>query len=235
MNIWGWHGFLLKVGLVSSEITISPNGNENGQLYTLIGAVGLLLAFTLFIKGGWFAQGLILFALGAISFILGIAKQIEPKISFKINEQGLVYYHRRGNVSIGWDNIQRIDAPKVVKGTEWLELPYVGIKLKAINPVLDSISPRLATGLLTEQRSIMMTAGAQANNEDALESYLNHEFMPLTVNDERYRGILAMFGRRCLMLDENLGYHLYIPKDSLDRELTEFVVMLREMKQAQIH
>ena len=218
---------------MSSEIKISPQGNENGQIYTLVGAVGLLFAFTLFLNGGWFAQGLILFALGAISLILGIAKQIEPKISFKIDDQGLVYFHRRGSATISWNNIQRIDIPKVVKGTSWLELPYVGLKLKAINPVLDNISPRLATGLLTEQRSILMTAGAHADSEDALESYLNHEFMPLTVNEERYRGILAMFGRRCLMLDEHLGYHLYIPKDSLDRELTEFVAMLKAMKQAQ--
>ncbi len=220
---------------MSSEVTISPNGNENGQLYTLAGAVGLLLALILFINGGWFAQGLILFASGAVSFILGIAKQIEPKVSFKINERGIVYFHRRGNVTIDWHNIQRIDVPGVVRGTFRLDLPYVGVKLKAINPVLDNISPRLATGLLTEQRSLLMTAGAQAGGEEALESYLNHEFMPLTVNDERYRGILAMFGRRCLMLDEHLGYHLYIPEDCLDRELTDFVTMLKAMKQAQIH
>ncbi len=216
---------------MSSEVIISPQGNENGPTYTLVGAVGLLFAFTLFIHGGWFAQGLLLFACGAISLILGIAKQIEPKVSFKINEQGFTFFHRKGCVEIEWDNIQRIDIPKVIKGTEWLDLPYLAIKFKAINPILDNISPRLATGLLTEQRSLLMTAGAHAKREEELEIYLNHEFMPLTVNDERYRGILAMFGRRCLMLDENLGYHFYISKDSLDRELEEFVAMVKQMKQ----
>ncbi|RYV02489.1 DUF2982 domain-containing protein [Shewanella sp. OPT22] len=218
--------------MVNSEVIISPEGNENGQVYTLIGAVGLLLAFTLFIHGGWFAQGLILFAGGAVCFILGIAKQIEPKVSFKINSEGIRYFHRRGSTEVHWDNIQRIDIPRVTKGTDLIELPYVAIKLKAINPVLDTVSPRLATGLLTEQRSLLMTAGAQANNEEALESYLNHEFMPLTVNDERYRGILAMFGRRCLMLDEHLGYHLYMPIDCLDREPEAFIKLIRELQKA---
>jgi len=40
--------------------------------------------------------------------------------------------------------------------------------------------------------------------------------------------VLAMFGHRCEMLSKNLGYHIYIPVDCLDRTSDEFVRLLRE-------
>lgn len=49
-----------------------------------------------------------------------------------------------------------------------------------------------------------MTAAAQDEELQTLEAALSAEFEPLTVNDERYRGVLAMFGRRCLTLDKYL-------------------------------
>ncbi|MGB0894430.1 MAG: DUF2982 domain-containing protein [Parashewanella sp.] len=213
-----------------NELKIYSNIKRNGHSLAIFGATALLIAMSLFIGSGLFGIGLILFTLGAISLILGIAKIIEPEVTFEFTENGFVYFHRRGKVTLTWDNIQRIDIPRVISGIEQVELPYVGIKLKRINAMLDTISPRLATGLLTEQRSLMMTAGAQSDDEQVLENHLNHEFMPLTVNEERYRGVLGMFGRRCLLLNDELGYHFYIPRDSADRELTDFVQLLRQKK-----
>lgn len=48
------------------------------------------------------------------------------------------------------------------------------------------------------------------------------------IEGDRYRGVLAMFGHRCVMLDTRLGYHLYIPHDSLDREAKDFIKLLRQ-------
>ncbi|MBE8168702.1 MAG: DUF2982 domain-containing protein [Shewanella sp.] len=214
-----------------TEFQISPKRKYNGSVFTLFGAIGLIISFALFINSGYFAQGLIFFTLGAVCLILGIAQLIEPQISFMFSENSFTYFHRRGQVEINWENIQRFDVLRINNGLAMVELPYIGIKLRSINPVLDSISPRLATGLLTEQRSLMITASAQAGDEQALEVYLNHEFMPLTVNDERYRGILAMFGRRSLMLELFLGYHIYIPADSFDRDIGDFLKLLRKTKE----
>jgi len=60
---------------------------------------------------------------------------------------------------------------------------------------------------------------------------LGAEFTPLGVNGERYRGVLAMFGHRCQTLNEQLGYHVYLSIDSLDREPKEFVALLRQWQQ----
>lgn len=217
----------------ADHLAIRPDTKRNGISLSLMGAVLLLLGLMLLLTGNWFAQGLLSFFLGAVATILGVAKLIEPEVSIELSCDGIEYHHRRGKWFITWDNIQRIDIPRVSQGVEMIELPYIGVRLKYINPVLDNISPRLATGLLTEQRPLLMTAAAQDELMEHLEHYLSSEFAPLVVNGERYRGVLAMFGHRCELLASHLGYHLYIPRDCLDREPREFVILLKEFAEHQ--
>jgi hypothetical protein len=219
--------------LDANYLAVRPGTKRNGITLSLVGCVLLLLGLMLLLTGNWFAQGLLAFFLGAVATILGVAKLIEPEMSIELSPEGLKYYHRRGNLFIAWDNIQRIDIPRVNQGLEMIELPFIGVRLKYINPVLDNISPRLATGLLTEQRPLLMTAAAQDELLEHLEHYLSSEFAPLIVNGERYRGVLAMFGHRSELLATHLGYHLYIPRDSLDREPGEFVQLLKAFAERQ--
>lgn len=212
-------------------MNIHPLSKRNGITLTIIGVIALIFGISLFLwNADNFAIGLLSFSIGAVLTLLGAAKQLEPDITLSLNQQGLSYFHRRGQVQVDWDNIQRIDIPKVIHHGQWITLPYVGIKVKSINKILDVISPRLATGLLTEQRPLLMTASAQDDDIATLETYLGAEFTPLVVNDERYRGVLAMFGHRSLMLDKYLGYHLFISFDSLDREGEDFVRLLKDYK-----
>lgn len=121
------------------------------------------------------------FSLGAISLILGLAKVYEPETTLALDDKGLTYFHRRGKVSIDWNNIQRVDIPRVTNGLDTIELSYLGIKLKHLNPILDNISLRLATGLLTEQRPLLVTAASQDADLATLETYLGAEFGPLVI------------------------------------------------------
>ena len=215
---------------IESEImSVRPLSKRNGLTLTWLGGLSLLLGLGLFLT--WpalFAAGLMFFSLGAISLILGLAKVYEPETTLSLDDKGLTYFHRRGKVSIDWDNIQRVDIPRVTNGLDTIELSYLGIKLKHLNPILDNISLRLATGLLTEQRPLLVTAASQDADLATLETYLGAEFGPLVIEGDRYRGVLAMFGHRCVMLDTRLGYHLYIPHDSLDREAKDFIKLLRQ-------
>ncbi|NMH64543.1 DUF2982 domain-containing protein [Shewanella salipaludis] len=213
----------------SDIFAVRPFSKRNGLTLSVGGGVSLLLGLSLLlVYPGLFAAGLLLFSLGAVGLLLGLAKLYEPETSMELTPSGLNYYHRRGSVFVAWDNIHRVDVPRLTQGMELIELPYVGIKLKRLNPVLDNISPRLATGLLTEQRPLLMTAATQDEDLQSLEHYLGAEFTPLLVEGDRYRGVLAMFGHRCQTLNAHLGYHLYIPKDSLDRDSAEFVRLLRQ-------
>ncbi|MGP1719039.1 DUF2982 domain-containing protein [Shewanella frigidimarina] len=218
--------------MVSDELLISPFAKRNGITLTVVGAISLMASLIIFIGlSGFFAVGMLCFALGSVALILGVAKVYQPAVSFKLTAAGVAFFHRRGQVFIEWHNIQRVDCARVNQNLELIELPYIGVKLKQINPILDCISPRLATGLLTEQRPLLMTAATQDEDLQSLEGYLGAEFTPLVVNGERYRGVLAMFGHRCQTLNEQLGYHVYLSIDSLDREPKEFVALLRQWQQ----
>ncbi|MEZ8186260.1 DUF2982 domain-containing protein [Shewanella sp. 5S214] len=216
--------------MVSDEhMLISPYAKRNGITLTVVGALSLVTSLIIFIGfKGFFVPGMLCFALGSVALVLGVAKVYQPAVSFKLMPTGVVFFHRRGQVFIEWHNIQRLDSVRVNQNMEMIELPYIGVKLKKINPILDCISPRLATGLLTEQRPLLMTAATQDEDLQSLEGYLGAEFTPLVVNGERYRGVLAMFGHRCQTLNEQLGYHVYLSIDSLDREPKEFVALLRQ-------
>lgn len=219
-----------------SVVEIRPYSKRNGITLTVVGASVLFLGIGLFLNSADnFAVGLTCFSLGAVALILGAAKLLEPSNSFTLDSEKFTYRHRRGKVSVHWRQIQRVDIVRVNHGLEMTELPYIGIKLKSVSAILDTISPRLATGLLTEQRPLMMTATAQGENEDTLEAHLGLEFTPLIVASneaanratKEYTGVLAMFGHRSMMLDQYLGYHLYVPLDSLDRPAEEFLDVLR--------
>lgn len=217
--------------MIDEAVLIRPINKRNGLTLTFAGASGLIIGLILFLSGSHlFAPGIICFASGVIALVLGGAKLVEPDVTAKLTEQGLTYFHRRGQVVINWQNIQRVDQPRVTQGLETLTLPYIGIKLKRVSPVLECISLRLAAGLLTEQRPLLMTASAQDEDLSALENQMCAEFTPFIENNDRYKGVLAMFGHRCRLLDSHLGYHLYIATDTLDRPADEFIRLLRDYK-----
>ncbi|MCT8987099.1 DUF2982 domain-containing protein [Shewanella phaeophyticola] len=218
---------------MTDELSISPFSKRNGITLTLLGTLSMFISLVIFIAfGSLFALGMMFFALGSVGLILGVAKVYQPAVSFKLTAEGMAFFHRRGQVFIKWDNIQRLDNVRVNQNLQLIELPYIGVKLKQINPILDCISPRLATGLLTEQRPLLMTAATQDEDLQSLEGYLGTEYTPLIVNGDRYRGVLAMFGHRCQTLNEQLGYHLYLSIDSVDRDPKEFVSLLRQWQQS---
>ncbi|MBW8185251.1 DUF2982 domain-containing protein [Shewanella nanhaiensis] len=216
----------------SQLVEVRSSVKRNAITLTFVGLAGIVLGLVLFLSSSvLFAPALCAFALGIIATVLGVSKQMEPEVSITLSPDGLSYHHRRGSLFIEWENVQRFDIPKSLDGLETVELPFIGIRLKKINPVLDVIPGRLATGLLTEQRPLLMSAVTLDENLELLEDYLNSEFTPLLVNGERYRGVLAMYGHRSEMLNRNLGYHQYIPFDCLDREPREFLTLLRDYLQ----
>ncbi|WP_144209572.1 DUF2982 domain-containing protein [Shewanella donghaensis] len=216
----------------AEPLLIAPHSKRNGISLTIAGSIAVFISLIIFISAkSLFGVGMVMFGFGSVGLVLGVAKMKQPKASFKLSTKGVDYYHGRGTVHVAWDNIQRIDVSRVTQNLQLIELPYIGIKLHKINPILDCISPRLATGLLTEQRPLLMTAATQDEDLQSLEIYVGAEFTPLVVNDERYRGVLAMFGHRCQTLESQLGFHLYLSVDSLDREPDEFVALLRGWQQ----
>lgn len=182
----------------------------------------------------FFAVGLPILVLSLIAFIVGIAKLKEPNVIFELDDLGMTFFHAKGDIKLLWKNIQRIDIPKIkqiINGNiHYDDLPYIGFKLKELNSALSIIGPRLAMSLYSNQKQLLTLSLIQNEHQDLLEKYLTQEFSSLDINNQIFTGIKAMFGHRCLALNEELGFHLYLPIDGIDRDVNDFVRLLRNAK-----
>lgn len=178
-------------------LLIKSVNKRNGLTLTFVGIIGLILGIGLFISGSHlFGPGIVCFAFGAISAVIGASKILEPEVTMSIDAEGLRYFHRRGEVKIDWENIQRFDQLRMTHGIDTLTLPYIGLRLKLIGPILDCISLRLAAGLLTEQRPLLITASGEDEDLSTLENQMNEEFTPLL----KMIAVIKAYWR-CLVID----------------------------------
>lgn len=212
------------------RIDIKANSKGNGITSALIGASALTIGFLLLVS---LPKHLVLLAIGVIAIgiiasVIGFYKIKEPAYSLTIDKEGVRYHHRHGSWFIGWDNIQRIDQPRVTRGIEQVDLHLVGFRLRQYPPFLADVSRRLMTNTLIEQRPLLMQnpdakcATGMCGADDLIEK-------------ERFKlpdgtileGIQGMFANRMDKLRDRLGYDVFINESELDRPVDEFVNLLR--------
>ena len=211
------------------SIKIKAAAKRNGLTTLMIGCAVLLIAIALLnvIPTSFYLIGMFALSGGIVTILIGWFKIREPLHSVELTKTHIMYQHRHGSWQLDWENIQRIDVPRVSQGIEQKPLGLVGIKIKHYEPLLASISPRLATNLLLEQRPLLLQNNACATggcyNNDLIEddSY--------KTNDGKFiRGIPAMLANRMTKLRAGLGYDLYISVSELDRSTDEFVDLLKQ-------
>ncbi|WP_115719268.1 DUF2982 domain-containing protein [Gallaecimonas mangrovi] len=195
---------------------LSSYRHRNGLTLTLLGVLLLILGPTL-LALGWFGPGMVLLLAMPVLLILGIGKLTEPKVSLSINNHSLSLHHRRGGWSLKWRDIQRIDQLSLGSGFEKMDLPYIGFRLKSPESILDTINTRLAVGLLTEQRNVLLMALRSncptCQADDLFEA--NHYRSP---TGKEYRGVLGMLGQRMKRLRELTGFDLLIAEELAGEE-----------------
>ena len=215
------------------QVTVSPLARANSLGFNLLGVVIFMVTVFLYLTGAPLpaaAFGLLYIVSAALIF-LGSAKVFEPPISLVITPQAIRYCHRRGFWQINWDNIVRYDTPRVHRGLELDELPYIGFALRDIEPLLADITPRLAVYLLSEQRHLLVV-GLRHERPDI------HDYSPYFEVPDRfvapsgkiYKGVQAMFATRCTHFRELLGYDLFIPVSALDRPSDDFLLWLKQLE-----
>ena len=218
-------------GIKSDSIFIRAASTHNGLTSILIGSGLILLgAFVCIVLPQiLFVPGVFIISGGIVGLIIGWFKLKEPKYSLELSREYLIYYHRRGKWRISWDNIQRIDVPRITKGIEQVELEMIGFRLRDPDIFLDEISPRLITYLLMEQRPLTMQnldsncATGQCYGSDMID---DEKFVR---NDgTNIRGVLAMFGHRMKKLRQQLGYDIFISSNEIDRDVNKFISLLKD-------
>lgn len=164
--------------------------------------------------------------IGICLLIVGIAKINDVYYRFSLTKEGIHYFTSRGGFTILWQDIQRIDIPKINNGLELQELPYIGIRLKQREHLINSASLPTLSHMLLEQRALIMLTEPNSTLYGNAENMLH----PDIKTHHKYQGLQAMFINRMQYLHNTLGYDIYFPNDDLDRPPAEFVQLLREFK-----
>lgn len=217
-------------------IEIRSQAKRNVIVSTLIGLLGLCLASVAFsvLPKSLYLIGIFLTSASFVALLIAWVKYREPQFSFLLSRTSILYRHRYGEWRLSWDNIQRVDVPKVTSGIEHVPLDMVAIKIKDYSVFLNEVSPRLMSNTLMEQRSLLFhdmpaskdCATGSCHSDDMLE----HDYFKDT-NGIEYKGMQAMFGNRMAKLRARLGYDIFVAGSELDRPELEFVELLRQCQQ----
>lgn len=214
-----------------APILIRAASKRNGMTSVFVGAVALLVAIAMFklLPEDTHIIAIFMTSLAIVAFLIGWFKVREPAHSLMLDKQHIHYLHRKGHWQLSWNNIQRVDIPRVTNGIDQTELMLIGLRIKHYQPLLQAISPRLATHIMMEQRPLLLQS--QSENCQSGSCYSDDLIEEDRFKDEDgtvYTGVKAMFANRMNKLRQRLGYDLFINASELDREVNEFVSLLRD-------
>lgn len=216
-------------------ITIKAQANNHAIFLLLIGWTFLLITL-LVSQYYWQSLKLVFLVLVLVALVIiftGLTKIIQPKFSYYITPKKLEYRHIYGKWQLSWQQIQKIRPITEVYGIDTITLPYLGIRLVSLDMLEKQISPRLANRLIHEQQPLLKFAFVQQ-----LLSFeqIQLNFTPFTLQSGlQISGPVSAFLHHCQSLQSALGYHLYLPETSMDRELNDFQQLLVQCQQASKH
>ena len=219
------------------SIFITASAKRNSITTLIFGVVALAISLTaLALVPDWLFLGMVfLTSASIVTLLIGYFKLREPSYSLEITPDAIVYQHRRGKWILEWDNIQRVDLPKVRRGLDMVPLETVGIRLKDYDSFIQSMSPRLATHLLMEQRPLLMQNQEDCPTGTCYGNDLIEDTSFKLDSGKMLSGVQAMVANRMQQLRARLGYDVFIAATELDRAPSEFVTLIRECDQARQH
>ena len=98
------------------------------------------------------------------------------------------------------------------------DAPFLCFRVYNNDAILQTISPRLASAILFEQRQLMTMALRHERPEQAdYSEYFDIPERFVSSEGRVYKGLIAVFGRRMEQMRELLGYDLYVSANDIDR------------------
>ncbi|WP_434355226.1 DUF2982 domain-containing protein [Parasalinivibrio latis] len=174
------------------------------------------------------SSAVLLFLVGALSFYL-VYQLNQSGISFSLSYIHLQHHSPKGGWTLKWRNISHIGVP-VISIQGWSHpVPWAGFRLKTYAPLLNTISLRLASDIITRQRPLLITAirkGEKLTDRE-IEDMLFDDTPFMDEDGQIHRGLVAMLANHMLAMREVLGYDLYTQEELVDRPLEEFIGLSR--------
>ncbi|NQZ21914.1 MAG: DUF2982 domain-containing protein [Colwellia sp.] len=214
------------------SIIIKPIAKHNGIFLCFS---GVLLLFITFLSAQYFWQMyrisyIFMILLSLVIILIGVVKLFEPAVSLYLTPSKIIFNHRYGHWQLTWQDIQNINLVSEVVGLQREELPYVGLRLVHIDRIAKNISVRLANRLIHQQKGLIVYSVLhQLMTIEQAQINFEPFYLP---NGEVIKGPIAAFLHQTEQLSRALGYHLFLPADSFDRGIEEFVSLLKQCKTA---
>ncbi len=226
----------MVVGLMQDIIQIKSQAKRNVIVTLLVSILVICLGnlCLIMLPAQYYLIGIFLISLSLVGFILAWVKIREPEFSFFLTRHAIQYRHRFGIWQLDWHNIQRVDIPTINQAGHVKKLDMIGIKIKDYSDFLETVSPRLMSNILMEQRPLLL----QGDNPDD-NCHNGHCYgQDLLENDQYkdssgklYTGIKAMFANRMIKLRQRLGYDIFVAGAELDRSEQAFIDLLKQCHQ----
>ncbi len=214
------------------EILIKSKARRNKYTTTMLGSVLCLLSW-LAANTLWQAyqlQLIFISLIGLLLIVIGLFKYFEPRFCLSLTPEKINYYHRHGQWSIHWDNIQIIHQPKFNSQNDSGTIPYIGIKLRNLDASSNMITPRLANHLIHEQNPLLVLA-AQLNEIDAENTQINFSTYK-TQDGSEVTGPIAAWLHQTCVLRKLYGCDLYIPVNNFMQSPEQMLTLLKRCQQS---
>jgi len=214
------------------RIEIRPIAKHHGRFLLLLGVTLIILVLAI-ASVYWVDLKLVLILLILVAIMLvlfGVLKVNEPEHSFILSPDSFIYAHRYGQWHLKWSNIRYIAQINTQSVLTAQSLPFIGISLVSLTPLAQNISPRLASRLIHEQQPLLIHCISQ---QLLKAEQVTINFSPFKLDKNiLITGPVAAFLHQTIALHQALGFHLFIPRSALDREITDFVQLLKHCQRS---
>ncbi len=181
---------------------------------------------TVKVSPSWLVSVLSVSTLTLAFFYWQIARK--PAICMTLTYMHLTLHHPSGGWSSRWKDMRKIEQLQLEKEGWYEPIPWVSIQLYSFDHLLKSISPRLVSRLLNEQKVLLMMAYRRGKRGSVdIEDMLFDDTPYTDQAGTKYTGLLAIFANRLRYNKEILGGELLIPEEMLGMPCDEFVGLAR--------
>lgn len=180
------------------------------------------------------ATGVLTVTIAALSVIL-IRFLFNRTYLFTLTFMHCQFHSRYGGWVTPWQNIVYIGHAELsIQG--WQKpLPWIGIQIKDYDEFVASISLRLASRIMLEQRILLILAMKNSEENDIHIEDIMFDDEPYTTKEGRvFKGLRAMLANRMRYNRHFLGFDFFIAEELLDRPIDDFIGLLRRYKAAAV-
>ncbi len=165
----------------------------------------------------------------ASSFAIYLFKRIiyQSPFGFTLTNSHLQQHLAKGGWVLQWQNILRIDKCECHREGWYQDIPWVGIEIKNHLQFIDSISPKVATQMLLNQRNLLYLGLKQHHRQEEFEHHVINDDNIKMPDGKVYNGLQAALARRMLLQYELWGFHLFIHEDDLVGSKEDFIGLAR--------